>query len=165
MRFAPLAPEEIENYLLRTKHFSPDDAALLAAISNGSIGRALETDLDKFRAVRDAMLKVLSSLLVKSDRSALLRAAEEMNDAKNKDDYDRTLEILETLIHDVWTLRLGKTEIVNADIRNDLNKFAVRGDAKRLAAWLAEIETMRGNFSVNLNRKIATDALFMQMAG
>ncbi len=165
LRFAPLAPEEIENYLLRTKHFSPDDAALLAAISNGSIGRALETDLDKFRAVRDAMLKVLSSLLVKSDRSALLRAAEEMNDAKNKDDYDRTLEILETLIHDVWTLRLGKTEIVNADIRNDLNKFAVRGDAKRLAAWLAEIETMRGNFSVNLNRKIATDALFMQMAG
>ncbi len=89
-----------------------------------------------------------------------------MNDAKNKDRYEDTLRILETLIHDIWALRLGRARsIINADIANQLNKFAERAaDAKRLAAWLTEIETMRANFAVNLNRKIATDALFMQMA-
>jgi hypothetical protein len=69
------------------------------------------------------------------------------------------------LIHDIWALRLGNTEqIVNADIKNQVQKLAERSDATRLAAWLAQIETMRQNFSVNINRKIATDALFMQMA-
>ncbi len=165
LRFAPVAPDEIENYLLRAKKFSPDDAALLAKLSKGSIGQALETDSEKFRQTRDTMLKVLDSLLIREDCSVLLRAAEELNDAKNKDNYDNALEILETLIHDIWALRLGNTEqIVNADIKNQVQKLAERSDATRLAAWLAQIETMRQNFSVNINRKIATDALFMQMA-
>jgi DNA polymerase-3 subunit delta' len=165
LRFAPVAPDEIENYLLRAKKFSPDDAALLAKLSKGSIGQALETDSEKFRRIRDDMLKILDSLLITEDRSVLLRAAEEMNDAKNKDNYDNALEILETLIHDTWALRLGNNEqIVNADIKIQLQKLAERPDAVRLAAWLAEIETVRQNFSVNINRKIATDALFMQMA-
>jgi len=165
LRFAPVSEKEIQSHLVSTKQFSPDDAGLLANLSNGSIGRALETDTGKFRETRDAMLKILDSLLVRQDRSVLLRAAEEMNDAKNKDNYAATLEILETLIHDVWSLRLGRAgKIVNSDITNQLSKFAERADAKRLAAWLVEIERMRENFRVNLNRKIATDALFMQMA-
>ena len=166
VRFAPVPAKEIETHLLSTKKFAPDDAELIAGLAGGSIGRALETDAGKFRAGRDAMLRVLDSLLIKEDRAALLRAAEDMNDAKNKDDYDATLQILETLIHDVWTLRIGgAAQIVNADIRNQLQKLAERTDARRLAAWLAQIEQMRENFNVNLNRKIATDALFMQMAG
>jgi len=165
LRFAPVPAKEIETHLLSTKRFSPDDAELVAKLSNGSVGNALETDASKFREGRDAMLNVLDSLLIKKDRSILLRAAEDMNDAKNKDNYDASLQILETLIHDVWTLRIGDAaQIVNADIRNQLEKLAERADAKRLAAWLVQIETMRENFNVNLNRKIATDALFMQMA-
>lgn len=165
LRFAPVPAKEIETHLLSTKKFSPDDAELIAGLSDGSIGRALETDSNKFREERDAMLKVLDSLLVRADRAALLRAAEDMNDAKNKDNYNAALETLETLIHDVWTLRIGNAaKIVNADIENHLQKLAEQADAKRLAAWLAQIEQMRENFNVNLNRKIATDALFMQMA-
>ncbi|MDQ3323343.1 MAG: DNA polymerase III subunit delta' [Acidobacteriota bacterium] len=165
LRLAPVPAKEIETHLLSTKKFSPGDAELVAELSNGSVGNALETDASKFREGRDAMLKVLDSLLVKEERATLLRAAEDMNDAKNKDNYDASLEILETLIHDVWTLRIGDdAKIVNADIRIQLQKLAGRADAKRLAAWLARIEQMRENFNVNLNRKIATDALFMQMA-
>ncbi len=166
IRFAPIPPKEIENYLLETKKISPDDAEILAKLSAGSIRHALSLDLDGFRERRDVMLKVLESLLVKQDRATLLRTAEEMNDAKNKDSYNASLEILENLIHDVWKLTLGESEenIVNADIKNNLKKLAEKAESKRLAAWLTEIETMRKNFNVNLNKKIATDALFIQMA-
>ncbi len=166
IRFAPIPNDEIENYLLETKKISPDDAQMLAKLSAGSIGRALSLDLEKFRIQRETMLKVLESLLVKQDRAVLLRTGEEMNDAKNKDNYDESLKVLETLIHDIWQITLGATDenIVNADIKNNLKILADNADAKRLASWLTEIETMRENFNVNLNRKIATDALFMQMA-
>ena len=165
LRFAPIQSKEIENFLLATKQFSPDDAELVAKLSRGKLGNALNLNLEKFRAQREKMLKVLGSLTVKKDSAALLQIAEEMNDAKNKDDYENYLETLQTLIHDVWTLRLGSAEtIVNADLKNELQRLAENADSRRLSAWLLEIETLRENLSVNLNRKIATDALFMQMA-
>ncbi|MDQ3181181.1 MAG: DNA polymerase III subunit delta' [Acidobacteriota bacterium] len=167
IRFAPIPPKEIETHLLETNKFSPGDALLLAKLSAGSIGHALSMDLEKFRGQREMMIQVLESLLIKQDRAVLLQTAEEMNDAKNKDSYNASLEILESLIHDIWKLSLGANDenIVHADIKPQLTKLAENADSKRLAAWLVEIETMRENFNVNLNRKIATDALFMQMAG
>ena len=166
LRFAPIETKEIENYLSKNKKFAPGDAALLARLSSGRLGHALETDLEKFRAARTAMLKILESILIKENRSELLRIAEEMNDAKNKDAYEDNLEILQTLIHDVWTIQnaAGEKLLVNVDLAGDLKRFAERSDSKQLAAWLSEIELLREQLNINLNRKIAADALFMQMA-
>ncbi|MDQ3748237.1 MAG: DNA polymerase III subunit delta' [Acidobacteriota bacterium] len=167
LRFAPIVIGEIENYLLKTKRFAPADAALLAKLSNGKLGHALETDLGKFRRQRDAMVKVLESILLAENRAELLRIAEEMNDAKNKDDFEAQLDVLQTLIHDLWAM-LNKADekiLINVDLARDLQKLAERVDSRRLSAWLSEIETLREGLAVNLNRKIATDALFMQMAG
>lgn len=89
-----------------------------------------------------------------------------MNDAKNKDAYEKFLDILQTLIHDIWKIKLGADEftVVNRDYKTQIKILAEKVNAKRLAAWLKEIETLRENFNFNLNKKIATDALFMQMA-
>ncbi len=166
LRFAPIDANEIENYLLKDKKFSPGDAALLAKLSSGKLGHALETDLEKFRAQRAVMLKVLESILIQENRAELLRVAEEMNDAKNKDDFEARLDILQTLIHDIWAMR-NKTDekiLINVDVARDLQKLTERADSRRLSAWLSEIETLREGLAVNLNRRIATDALFMQMA-
>lgn len=166
LRFAPVAAQEIEDHLLETKKFAPDDAELLSLLSNGSIGHALTLDLAKFRELRDAMLKVLQSLLIENNRAYLLKTAEELSDTKNKDSYELSLDILQTLIHDIWKIKLDADEftIVNRDYKTQIKLLAEKADAKRLAKWLAEIEQMRQLFAVNINKKIATDALFMQMA-
>lgn len=166
VRFAPIETKQIEGYLEGTKHYTIEDAELLSKLAHGSIGRAINLDLGKFREQRETVLKALESLLAKPNRAVLLKVAEEINDAKNKDYYEVYLEIMQTLIHDIWILHHGESEekIVNADLKDKLSRFAQNADSKRLALWLAEIETLRENLSVNLNRKIATDALFMQMA-
>lgn len=165
VRFAPVEPAEIEQHLLQTKKFAPDDAKLLAKLARGSIGQALNLDLEKFREQRESILKVLESLIVTQNRAILLKVAEEMNDAKNKDSYENYLNILQTLIHDVWTLILSKNaeNIVNIDLQNQLQRLANNADKNKLSLWLTEIENLREKFAVNLNKKIATDALFMQM--
>jgi DNA polymerase-3 subunit delta' len=167
VRFAPIEAREIENHLLQTKKFAPDDARLLAKLADGSIGRALNLDLGKFRQQRETMLKVLESLIVTRNRAILMRTTEEINDAKNKDFYQDYLDIFQTLIHDVWTLRVSETaeSIVNSDLAVQLKRMAGNAEKDKLAGWLREIETLRENFAVNLNKKIATDALFMRMAG
>ncbi len=165
IRFAPLEANEIEQHLMSTKKFAQDDAKLLAKLSRGSIGRALDLDLNKFRAQRETILKTLESLILTNNLAVLLKTGEEMNDAKNKDFYDDYLKILQTMIHDIWTLSIDQnsSNIVNDDLHSKLINFAQNVDKKKLANWLLEIETLRENFAVNLNKKIATDALFMKM--
>ena len=167
LRFAPLDTGKIENYLINTKEFAPDDAVLLARVADGKLGYALALDAEKFRRRRETMFKVLESLLTDKNRAVLLQTAEEINDAKNKDEYEDHLDALQILIHDAWAIRLGAgaEKIVNADLTAQLQRLVSASDTNNYAAWLKEIETLRGNFIVNLNRKIATDALFLQMAG
>lgn len=166
IRFAPIDAQAIQQKILATGKFSPTDAELVARLSAGSIGRALGFDLEKFRARREAMMNVLQSLAGKPDHLALLKTGEEMNDARNKDDYEFYLEILQTLIHDILALAHGADEktLVNVDLKAQLQKLSERFESRRLSAWLGEIEILRETLAVNVNRKIATDALFVSMA-
>lgn len=166
MSFQPLDRAEIEQFLLTTKQFSPDDAALAAAISQGSLARALQMSGESFRAHREVMLEVLEAQTAQPNRAKLLRAAEEMGDAKMKEDYEPRLEILQSLAHDAWQLKCGRGvgSLLNADLVQRLSKCAENASAEELTAFMAEIETLRENLLVNINRKIATDALFMSAA-
>ena len=165
IRFAPVPFDELEKHLVDSCEFSPEDATLAARVSGGSVGRAMNIVPASFRNQRSAMLHVLSAAIT-GNRRELLGASEEMNSATNKDEYEETLEILQALVHDVWLLRnqAGEAAILNTDIRNELSELAKSSTSQSLAAWLEEIETLKENFIVNINRKIATDALFVGMA-
>lgn len=166
LRFAPVSAQVIENHLTSKRNLGREDALLCARLANGGVGRALSIDLNAFRSQREAMLSVLRAIIVDHNGPATLRISERMNDAANKDRFEETLDIMQTLVHDVWLVRLGSSgeKLVNCDIESDLATLANGIEAPRLADWLREIETMREGLAVNINRKIATDALFMQMA-
>jgi DNA polymerase-3 subunit delta' len=168
VRFSPLAPAEIEAYLLKDKKkkLSAEDARLLAHAARGSIGRALTCDLESYLERREAMLDVLGALALDPDRVRLLRASEEMTDAKRKDEYEPRLDVLATLIHDAWALRLDApaTKLTHPDLSARLKKIAARLTSRRAARLLSQIEAHRANLEVNINRKVSTDALFLAMS-
>jgi DNA polymerase-3 subunit delta' len=164
IRFAPIENKEIENYLIN-KNYPTEDASLIASISRGSIGKALETNLEKYREQRDKMLKALESLISNQSYLTLLRTSEDLSDPKNKESYENNLQILQTLIHDLWTSKNNpNSNIINFDLNEKLANLSNNCTNENLSKWLIEIETLRENLSSNLNRKIATDALFMKMA-
>lgn len=166
IRFAPIPAEAIEKFLIQQDGITPTDAALLAQTARGSIGRALATDADTYREQRDAMLTVLQALVLTGDRVELLRSAEGLNDAKRKDEYECRLDVLESLIRDSWALALGRPEstIANGDQLPFLRKIAAGLNIRHAGDWLLQIEELRSELEVNINRKVATDALFLQMA-
>src|SRR4028119_1031229 len=84
IRFAPLSTEEIENYLLQKKLRAGEEARLAAHLARGRLGLALDINLDAYREAREAMLSVLDALQGQADRVRLLRAAEDLSDAKHK---------------------------------------------------------------------------------
>lgn len=166
LRFAPVGTDEIEKYLIADRAFTHDEAKLAARLSRGSIGRAVSINIEKFRQRRDRMLAVVTNALETRDRAALLRISEEMNDAKNKDNFEDSIDVLASLLHDVWTLRVSGDEgrIVNSDLTGRLSDLSRHSASSNIPSWLADIDTMRENFAVNINRKIAADSLFVAMA-
>lgn len=167
LRFAPVATGDIEHYLINERAYSHHEAVLAARLARGRLGRAVTIETEKFREQRTRMFEVLKHALETGDRAALLKISEELNDAKNKEHFADNLDILASLIHDVWSLGISgdKARIVNTDLENDLATIAQNSPVTRLPDWLKLIETMRENFMVNINRKVATDAMFMTMAG
>jgi DNA polymerase III subunit delta' len=166
IRFAPLEVDQIERFLIDEKAFTTDEARRASRLCRGSIGRALAMDAERFISARDEMLTVLRSVIEIGGLAGALKIAEQMNDAKHKDYYEETLDILGSLIHDVWRIRTSgdASRAVNDDMADVLTRLAEGAAAPRLASWLDEIETLRQNLIVNINRKVATDALFVKMA-
>lgn len=166
IRFAPLSTDEIENYLVRNKKRAGEEARLAAHLARGRLGLALDINLDAYREGREAMLAVLDALQGRTDRVQLLRAAEDLSDAKRKEDYEPRLDVLETLIHDAWLLSLNsQAKIVNEDIRERLARLGAQLNSRHAADWMTRIQELRGQLAVNINRRVATDALFLSMAG
>jgi DNA polymerase-3 subunit delta' len=166
VRFAPLAAGELEDYLVRSGKRAGEEARLAAQLASGRPGVALGLNIDAYRGRRDAMFGVVEALASGGDRVRLLRAAEEMGDAKNKDEYEPRLDALELLVRDLWLLSLGGADgrLVNGDLRERLARLAAGVPPTRAARWLTRIEELRGRLAVNVNRRAATDALFLTMS-
>jgi len=166
IRFAPIDAAEVEKFLIEQDSISDDDARLLARTAQGSIGRALAGDIETYRDRRETMLDVLRALTLAHDRVDLLHSAESLAAAKDRHEYEQRLDALEILIRDAWALALGRPSgtIVNGDLLAPLQQIAGELRSEQAAAWLKQIEELRGTLEVNINRKIASDALFLTMA-
>src|SRR5437763_6990130 len=68
IRFAPISADEIDSFLIEARNWPRLDAELLAHTSRGSLGRALATDIETYRARRQSMLEVLKALVMTGDR-------------------------------------------------------------------------------------------------
>jgi len=166
LRFAPVACEDIEEFLIKDRAFTHDEARLAARLSGGSVGRSLSINVEQFRGQREKMLAVLANVLETGDRAALLRTAESMHDPKNNSVFEQNLDILQSLIHDIWTICVGTEtdRVVNTDLVDRLSQLAGESRSSDLRSWISDIDTIRENLAVNINRKIATDALFVTMS-
>jgi len=166
VRFSPVSAKEIETYLLNNKIATAADARIRARVARGSLGRAIADEFEDYVDQRKAMMRVLQALALNDDRVQLLRSAEEFNDARHKDEYESRLDILEALIRDAWLLALNAPAegVINEDLLPELRKVSAQVDSRRPADWISQIEEMREQLVVNINRKAATDALLLTMA-
>jgi hypothetical protein len=123
-------------------------------------------DLEKFKQMRNHLIKAVSNTARGRGLAEALQIAEQLNTAANKDDFELNLSILESLAHDVWLMSAGASDdkIANVDIAADIRNVSTGLSSGRVASWLAEIETLRENLKVNINKKIAADDLFLKMA-
>ncbi|MCI0338665.1 MAG: DNA polymerase III subunit delta' [Acidobacteria bacterium] len=165
LNFAPLSIFEMEQYLTANYPRSAADTGLLARMTEGRIGQATAFDLSVYRQERRTLLEMFELMASGDNRFRLLKAAEYLG-KKEKEDFEKELNLLTSLLRDLVLLATGKSgaEIVNIDVADRLGELAAKIGLLRLMDWVKKFDELRANLRININRQSATEAALLELA-
>ena len=163
LNFAPLGAQEIEQHLMAKENRPVEDARLLARVSRGSIGRALEIELDGYREMRNTMLEIVETLGSTRDMTNLLGASEYLGRKLEKEAFEEHLNMLSVLLDDLFHLKLKGSDgsLTNADIGERLVHVAENITIEQITEWADRIEQIFVALPRNVNRQLAMDAMLI----
>ncbi len=150
-RFTGISAEEIKNYLVRNKSFPAEEAHHVALLADGSIGKALDMNMDKVVARREELVKVLSSLLIESKHDAFVSSAENM--PSDRMELKAVLEQLQGLFRDIAILITGSDLklMMNKDLHKKLTELSQRFSLPEICEIIDEISRITGLLERNIN--------------
>lgn len=165
LNFSPLTTGEMEAYLKANFPRPAPDTALLARISEGRIGQATAFDLSVYRQQRRTLIELLEILTDGNNRYRLLKAAEFLG-KKERDEFESELDLLSSLLRDLFILSTGKPvdRIVNIDVAESLRNLAAKVGTDRLILWAEKTDRLRAGLRINLNRQLALESLLLDLA-
>jgi len=160
--FGPLAPSAMADCLVARKNLPLAEAELLAAISFGSLGRALDPAIEELARERRAWVEGLATL--QRERAAAAAWIEALS--KDRDETLRFLDWLEEWYRDILIYRATENagEICNLDLTETLRIEAARVSAERLLFLRAEARRAGARIRRNVNRRLALESLLNRIA-
>jgi len=164
LTFIPLPVAEMEKYLKANYPRPAGETELLARLTEGRIGQATAFDLSVYRQERRAMLSMIELMASGDEPFRLLKAAEYLG-KKEKDDFEKALDLLASLLRDLFLLAAGRSrdKLTNIDVADRLEELAPKIGLKRLIDWVDQFDRLRAKMKININRQIATEALLLEL--
>jgi DNA polymerase-3 subunit delta' len=168
LRFGRLAPGDVADILIRRHDFEQADAHAAAALSDGSVGRALEGASEDFIAARDAAFALLETVAASPAVPRRIQAAKNLPGAGSKADRDglaQTLRALSAILRDLGVLsaRGDDRVLANADLRRRLDALLRSFDGDRILRGFAAVDRALDALGRNASPKIVADWLAFQL--
>lgn len=163
VNFPPLTGDEVAAYLVEERKMTTGEASLFAALSGGSIGRAVEMasnpEVLEWRAQALDWLERLREM----DDFDLLSAAEMLE--KQRESLDARLDMLTLWIRDGLLLAQGAPEelVVNGDKLQEGRRLAAAYGPAGLAAMLESVADLRSALLRNANTRLALDVMMLRL--
>jgi DNA polymerase III subunit delta' len=157
VRFAPLAEPTLTAFLERRAGASAEDARILAALSGGSLARALALRDAKPIELRNQALALLEPAL-RGDASGSWKAVQAFNrfGRAGRETLRRLIEFHELWLRDLLRARYGaaRDQLVNRDREVEIRRQAERVDAteirRRLMVLEEALRAIEGNVTTDL---------------
>jgi len=159
--FQPLATPDISAYLCRTQGISPERAAVVAALSGGSLARAVAM-LDEEQLERRSWLLQTVADIHTCRITDLMTAVKgwKGGNAELKQD----LEWLKTWIRDLRVQQLGTTDsvgLLNSDYADKLTAMAPLFRSEHLLQIFDLVCTVQRAISYNVNKRLSLETLLL----
>ena len=169
LRFGRLGVADVAAVLERNHGCDAHEADALAAMSDGSLARALERRSGQHGEARDAALRFLDGA-PGSNTKAQLDAASELagggpGGAVARDRLAVRLEALGVLLRDIELRRAGADErlLANGDIGPRIDRLTTRIDGGRAAHAYEVVKEALGAIDRNASPKIVADWIALQV--
>jgi len=156
-------PQELLEQLLETKlQVESSHSHVLAALSDGSLKKALGRDRELYLQERITLLKSLTALSSGS-LLPLFELAEKLADDKER--LPDILDILQGFYRDLLLFLLGRpqNELVNIDLLEKIQRTAARETTASILPKLEAIVSCRRALERNVNKQLAMDVLLMRL--
>ena len=164
LSFAPLPARVVADYLISRQAMAAEPAALVAAASLGSLGRARSSDLAELAEKRKAWVAAIGNL-AQGGYGARAALAEGLG--KERDDAFEFLEWLRSWCRDLLILRATGSEhdICNLDAAQTIRRQSQSARVDGLLALWTSTAVAEGRIRRNVNRRLALEDLLAQVAG
>ncbi len=165
LNFAPLGVAEMEKFLAENYPRPAPDIALLARLTEGRIGQATAFDLSIYRQERRVLIEVIELMASGDNRVRLIKAAEYLG-KKEREEFEKELDLLTTLLRDLFLLAVGKDRdsVVNVDLIDRLAEISERVGLDRLIQWIDKFNELRSQLKININRQVAMEAALLSLS-
>jgi len=177
LRFGPLSDGDVAGLLERERGRSAADARAAAALSGGSVARALAHLAGDVNDARHAALAMLRGVAAGGDVRGRLAAAQELlakgqgkgpgkrAAAPSRPEIGERLEAMASLVRDLGVLatRADARRLANADLADDLAGLAPAFDGRRAGRAFEAVDRAASALERNVGHKVVADWLAFQL--
>ena len=163
-----LTEAEVSTVLSRDHGLSPGEAAVVAALSDGSVGHALALASNDLEELRELALQLLERA-AKGNTATRMQAATALA-VSSKRDRDRaevalTLRLLSSMLRDIELLNAGADEtlLANPSLRDRLQRLARAYAGDRARASFAAVDEAVVAVTRNAGTKVVADWLAVNL--
>lgn len=163
IRFNPLPISMVTKWLIERKGLKEEEAYLLASLSEGSLGKALEIQEEISQVPRENLLKDLLGLKRLS--------MEEMEFWSNslpsqREDLLLILEVAKTLLRDLALVKAvkGKRKFIHSDLSKKIEEMAISWSLSSLLKRMEVLHQTTVALRANANTKLALEAMMLRWA-
>lgn len=160
--FQKLPKQRLAEILSQRLDLSETEAAILAALSDGSFKKALGQNRELYLERRRDLIRDISAL---SSGSIIptFKLADQL--AGDKEHLSDILEIYQAFYRDLLLLKHGRpeTDLVNLDLKETLSRQVGKETTEGLLKKLKALDAGRYYLQRNVNRQLAMEIMLMRM--
>lgn len=167
IQFYPFSPAELESILRERSIYPTRDLSLVGRISMGSLGRALNLDLEQYRKARQEMMEVIRTCAGTFSYHRAIQITEPLVSSRQKEHFEFKTRILYELLRDLLLIHLSASpeSITNLDLHSELTEINSALTFERIANAVRSLDHLTKGLGRNLNKSLALDQFLFRLSG
>ncbi len=163
--FAPLPVEQVEGFLKRRADLKPAQRKLVAQLSQGSIGTALEMDLEESARLRRDVLRVMELGAAGKPAGKLFALTAQLAKSE-KVPFENILDLFYSLLTDLLELSCDAKNSVlrNPDLRRELEALSAKATLDWVSQATSRLDQLHGRLRRNVNRQLGLENVAVSLA-
>jgi DNA polymerase-3 subunit delta' len=163
IRFNPLPISMVRKWLIEQKGLKEDEAYLLASLSEGSLGKALEIQEEIRHVPREDLLKDLLGLKTLSMEEMEFWSSSLPSE---REDLLLILEVAKTLLRDLVLVKAvkGNRKFIHSDLSEKIEQMAINWNLTSLLKRMEVLHQTTVALRANANTKLALEAMMLRWA-